>query len=60
MENHNRIGNIKNKIEHDEEILREIQNRMMIEIWSIIPISLHSFIKAIAVPHYIINVTWFD
>jgi len=30
----------KNKIEHNEEILREIQNRIMIEIWSIIPTSL--------------------
>ena len=29
-----------NKIEHNEEILKEIQNRIMIEIWSIIPISL--------------------
>ena len=24
----------KNKIEHNEEILREIRNRMMKEIWS--------------------------
>ena len=29
-----------NKIEHNEEILREIRNRIMIEIWSIIPTSL--------------------
>jgi len=30
----------KNKIEHNEKILREIWNRIMIEIWSIIPTSL--------------------
>ena len=30
----------KNKIEHNEEILREIWNRIMIEVWSIIPTSL--------------------
>jgi len=30
----------KNKIEHNEEILREIWNRIMIEIWSIILTSL--------------------
>ena len=29
----------KNKIEHNEEILREIRNRIMIEIWSIISTS---------------------
>ena len=28
---------IKNKIEHNEGILREIQNRIMKEIWSIFP-----------------------
>ena len=40
MENSDKIMNIKkNKIEHNEEILREIQNRIMIEIWSIIPTS---------------------
>ena len=31
---------IKNKIEHNEGILREIRNRIMKEIWSIIPTSL--------------------
>ena len=31
----------KNKIEHNEDILREIQNRIMIEIWSIISTSLN-------------------
>ena len=31
---------IKNKIEHNEGILREIWNRIMEEIWSIIPTSL--------------------
>ena len=31
---------IKNKIEHNEGILREIQNRIMKEIWSRIPTSL--------------------
>ena len=30
----------KNKIEHNEQILRGIWNRIMIEIWSIIPTSL--------------------
>ena len=30
----------KNKIEHNEEILRESWNRTMIEIWSTIPTSL--------------------
>ena len=29
-----------NKIEHNEEILREIWNRIMIETWSIIPTSI--------------------
>ena len=29
------------KIEHNEEIVREIWNRIMIEIWSIIPTSLY-------------------
>ena len=29
-----------NKNEHNDEILREIQNRIMMEIWSIIPTSL--------------------
>ena len=32
---------IKNKIEHNEGILREIQNRIMKEIWSIILTSLN-------------------
>ena len=32
---------LKNKIEHNEGILREIRNRIMKEIWSIIPTSLH-------------------
>ena len=32
---------IKNKIEHNEGILREIRNRIMKEIWSIIPTSLY-------------------
>ena len=31
---------IKNKIEHNEAILKEIRNRIMKEIWSIIPTSL--------------------
>ena len=31
---------IKNKIQHNEGILREIRNRIMKEIWSIIPTSL--------------------
>ena len=31
---------IKNKIENNEGILREIRNRIMKEIWSIIPTSL--------------------
>ena len=31
---------LKNKIEHNEGILREIRNRIMKEIWSIIPTSL--------------------
>jgi len=39
----------KNKIEHNEEILREIWNRIMIEIWSIIPTSL------LHIPQLIIN-----
>ena len=39
MENNDRIVSI-NKIECNEEILREIWNRIMIEIWSIIPTSL--------------------
>ena len=30
----------KNKIEHNKAILKEIRNRIMIEIWSIIPTSL--------------------
>ena len=30
-------SNIKNKIEHNKEILREIWNRIIKEIWSIIP-----------------------
>ena len=43
MINHNRK---KNKLEHNQEILREIQNRTMIEMWGIIPTSLsilHTF-----------------
>ena len=36
----------KHKIEHNEEILREIRNRIMIEIWSIIPTSLYSELLA--------------
>ena len=31
-----------NKIEHNDEILREIQNRIMKEIWILIPTSLMS------------------
>ena len=31
---------IKNKIEHNEGILRKIRNRIMKKIWSIIPTSL--------------------
>ena len=34
------MNKIKNKIEHNKGILREIQNRIMKEIWSIIPTSL--------------------
>ena len=34
MEN-NKIISIKRKNEHNKEILRELQNRIMIEIWSI-------------------------
>ena len=29
-----------NKTEHNDDILREIRNRIMMEIWSIIPTSL--------------------
>ena len=36
---------IKNKIEHNEGILREIRNRIMKEIWSIIPTSLPRYIR---------------
>ena len=34
-----------NKIEHNEEILREIRNRIMEEIWSIIPASLSATVR---------------
>ena len=34
------VNEIKNKIEHNEGILGEIRNRIMKEIWSIIPTSL--------------------
>ena len=34
------MNEIKNKIEHNEGILREIRNRIMKENWSIIPTSL--------------------
>ena len=37
----------KNKIEHNEKILREIQNSIMIEIWSIIPTSLNLVLYSI-------------
>ena len=35
----------KNKIEHNEDILREIQNRIMSKIWSINPTSLKTCVK---------------
>ena len=42
MEYNDKFINIKknNKIEHNEEILREIRNRITIEIWSIVLTSL--------------------
>ena len=42
MENNNNKHK-KHKIEHNEEILREIRSRIMIEIWSII---LQAFIQS--------------
>ena len=46
MKNSDKIISIKNKTEHNEEILREIRIRLMIEIHSIIPTSL------VAIPYF--------
>ena len=44
---------IKNKIEHNEGILREIRNRIMKEILSIIPTSLLHIHKYLQLSHVV-------
>ena len=50
MENNDKIISIKNKMEHNDEILREIQHRIMVEIWYIIPISLQLVPSRVKLP----------